>query len=91
MKDWCRQGCQAIVDTGTFLLTMPQEYLDNLVQVLGAQLTSYGVSAGDALEVCVEPRGGLQASQKPWAQPGPPKLMWHLQNMVLQACQGRMR
>ncbi|XP_059687193.1 pepsin B [Gavia stellata] len=39
---WCSKGCQAIVDTGTFLLTMPQEYIGNFLKVLGAQLTSYG-------------------------------------------------
>ncbi|KAM6191909.1 pepsin B-like [Sarcoramphus papa] len=39
---WCSQGCQAIVDTGTFLLTVPQEYIGSFVQALGAQLTSYG-------------------------------------------------
>ncbi|XP_063212862.1 pepsin B-like [Chroicocephalus ridibundus] len=39
---WCKQGCQAIVDTGTFLLTMPQEYIDSFLQAVGAQLTSYG-------------------------------------------------
>ncbi|XP_076213827.1 pepsin B-like [Aptenodytes patagonicus] len=39
---WCSQGCQAIVDTGTFLLTVPQEYVGSFLQALGAQLTSYG-------------------------------------------------
>ncbi|XP_074971474.1 pepsin B-like [Phalacrocorax aristotelis] len=39
---WCSQGCQAIVDTGTFLLTVPQQYMDSFLQSLGAQLTSYG-------------------------------------------------
>ncbi|XP_075030221.1 pepsin B-like [Calonectris borealis] len=39
---WCSQGCQAIVDTGTFLLTVPQEYMGSFLQALGAQLTSYG-------------------------------------------------
>ncbi|NXU76311.1 PEPC protein, partial [Oreotrochilus melanogaster] len=39
---WCRQGCQAIVDTGTSLLTVPQEYMESFLQAVGAQLTSYG-------------------------------------------------
>uniref|UniRef100_A0A8C5TNV9 Peptidase A1 domain-containing protein n=1 Tax=Malurus cyaneus samueli TaxID=2593467 RepID=A0A8C5TNV9_9PASS len=43
---WCSQGCQAIVDTGTFLLTMPQDYLESILEALGAQETSYGVSTG---------------------------------------------
>lgn len=40
---WCSQGCQAIVDTGTFLLTVPQQYLSRLLKAVGAQETSYGV------------------------------------------------
>ncbi|XP_047927138.1 pepsin B-like [Anser cygnoides] len=39
---WCSQGCQAIVDTGTFLLTVPQQYLNSFLQAMGAQETSYG-------------------------------------------------
>uniref|UniRef100_A0A8C6YWE4 Gastricsin-like n=1 Tax=Nothoprocta perdicaria TaxID=30464 RepID=A0A8C6YWE4_NOTPE len=44
---WCSEGCQAIVDTGTFLLTVPQQYLDYFLQAVGAQQTSYGVSDGN--------------------------------------------
>ncbi|XP_069344433.1 gastricsin isoform X1 [Eulemur rufifrons] len=33
---WCSQGCQAIVDTGTALLTVPEEYLGELLQATGA-------------------------------------------------------
>ncbi|XP_010615901.1 gastricsin [Fukomys damarensis] len=39
---WCSQGCQGIVDTGTSLLTMPQEYLTPLMQALGAQQSQFG-------------------------------------------------
>ncbi|XP_069616215.1 gastricsin-like [Ranitomeya imitator] len=34
---WCSNGCQAIVDTGTSPLTIPQEYMGTLLQDLGAQ------------------------------------------------------
>ncbi|XP_014728308.1 PREDICTED: gastricsin isoform X2 [Sturnus vulgaris] len=44
VSSWCSQGCQAIVDTGTFLLTVPQEYIESILEALGAQETSYGVS-----------------------------------------------
>ncbi|CAN8199871.1 unnamed protein product [Coccothraustes coccothraustes] len=42
VTSWCSQGCQAIVDTGTFLLTVPQEYIESILEALGAQETSYG-------------------------------------------------
>lgn len=45
-RSWCSQGCQAIVDTGTFLLTVPQEYIESILEALGAQETSFGVSGG---------------------------------------------
>ncbi|KAM9319226.1 gastricsin-like [Gastrophryne carolinensis] len=34
---WCSQGCQAIVDTGTSPLTIPQQYMGTLLQNMGAQ------------------------------------------------------
>ncbi|XP_066559106.1 gastricsin-like [Amia ocellicauda] len=40
--DWCSQGCQAIVDTGTSLLTCPQQYLGYLQQYIGAQANQNG-------------------------------------------------
>ncbi|XP_022359235.1 gastricsin [Enhydra lutris kenyoni] len=39
---WCSQGCQAIVDTGTSPLTVPQQYLSALLQATGAQANQYG-------------------------------------------------
>uniref|UniRef100_A0A8C3VX62 Gastricsin n=1 Tax=Catagonus wagneri TaxID=51154 RepID=A0A8C3VX62_9CETA len=39
---WCSEGCQAIVDTGTSLLTVPQDYLSALLQATGAQENDYG-------------------------------------------------
>jgi hypothetical protein len=43
---WCSEGCQAIVDTGTSLLTVPEGYLSTLMEAIGAQESLYG-------EVCV--------------------------------------
>ncbi|XP_073522905.1 gastricsin-like [Phyllobates terribilis] len=34
---WCSDGCQAIVDTGTSPLTIPQQYMGTLLQNLGAE------------------------------------------------------
>ncbi|KAK6470557.1 gastricsin-like isoform X1 [Huso huso] len=39
---WCNGGCQAIVDTGTSLLTCPQQYLGYLQQYIGAQANENG-------------------------------------------------
>ncbi|MGH0172153.1 UNVERIFIED_CONTAM: hypothetical protein FKN15_000624 [Acipenser sinensis] len=39
---WCKGGCQAIVDTGTSLLTCPQQYLGYLQQYIGAQANENG-------------------------------------------------
>ncbi|EPY76648.1 gastricsin [Camelus ferus] len=38
---WCSQGCQAIVDTGTSLLTVPQQFMSALLQATGAQEDQY--------------------------------------------------
>ncbi|XP_061327990.1 pepsin B-like [Pezoporus flaviventris] len=39
---WCSQGCQGIVDTGTFLLTVPGQFLSAFLQALGAEESDYG-------------------------------------------------
>ncbi|KAG9327908.1 hypothetical protein JZ751_018378, partial [Albula glossodonta] len=39
---WCSQGCQAIVDTGTSMLTCPQQFLGYLMRGIGAQQSQYG-------------------------------------------------
>ena len=52
---WCSSsGCQGIVDTGTSLLVMPAQYLNELLQTIGAQEGEYGqVSLGRPSCVCV--------------------------------------
>ncbi|XP_073176059.1 gastricsin-like isoform X2 [Lepidochelys kempii] len=39
---WCSGGCQGIVDTGTSLLTAPQEIFSQLMEDIGAQENGYG-------------------------------------------------
>ncbi|XP_003923041.1 gastricsin [Saimiri boliviensis] len=39
---WCSEGCQAIVDTGTSLLTVPQQYMSAFLEATGAQEDEYG-------------------------------------------------
>uniref|UniRef100_A0A7M4EXE4 Peptidase A1 domain-containing protein n=1 Tax=Crocodylus porosus TaxID=8502 RepID=A0A7M4EXE4_CROPO len=34
---WCNGGCQAIVDTGTFQLTVPQDFFGDFLEAVGAQ------------------------------------------------------
>ncbi|XP_063153659.1 pepsin B-like [Candoia aspera] len=38
---WCSDGCQAVVDTGTFLLAVPQQYIGALLNALGATESNY--------------------------------------------------
>uniref|UniRef100_A0A803THJ5 Peptidase A1 domain-containing protein n=1 Tax=Anolis carolinensis TaxID=28377 RepID=A0A803THJ5_ANOCA len=33
----CSQGCQAVVDTGTYLLAVPQQYMSTFLQAVGGQ------------------------------------------------------
>ncbi|XP_070604987.1 pepsin B-like [Erythrolamprus reginae] len=45
---WCSEGCQGIVDTGTFLLTIPQQYLSDFVQAVNpANDGSYAVDCNN--------------------------------------------
>ncbi|XP_053745331.1 pepsin B-like [Panthera pardus] len=38
----CSQGCQAIVDTGTYVLAVPQQYMNSFLQATGAEVSQYG-------------------------------------------------
>uniref|UniRef100_A0A663MBM4 Peptidase A1 domain-containing protein n=1 Tax=Athene cunicularia TaxID=194338 RepID=A0A663MBM4_ATHCN len=39
---WCSQGCHGIVDTGTFLLTIPGQFMSAFLQQLGAEENDEG-------------------------------------------------
>nr|XP_033774785.1 gastricsin-like [Geotrypetes seraphini] len=39
---WCSSGCQGIVDTGTSLLTVPEQYLQDLLTYIGAENSEVG-------------------------------------------------
>ncbi|XP_074972069.1 pepsin B-like [Phalacrocorax aristotelis] len=39
---WCSQGCHGIVDTGTFLLTVPGQFMSAFLQELGVEESDYG-------------------------------------------------
>ncbi|KAM6237246.1 pepsin B-like [Porphyrio hochstetteri] len=39
---WCSQGCHGIVDTGTFLLTIPGQFMSAFLQALGTEESDYG-------------------------------------------------
>uniref|UniRef100_A0A8C8ASS6 Peptidase A1 domain-containing protein n=1 Tax=Otus sunia TaxID=257818 RepID=A0A8C8ASS6_9STRI len=39
---WCSQGCHGIVDTGTFLLTIPGQFMSTFLQQLGAEESDDG-------------------------------------------------
>ena len=56
---WCSAGCPAIVDTGTSLLTVPQQFLSALLQATGAQEDQYGQV--HAAEACPFPGSGQGA------------------------------
>ncbi|XP_076588172.1 gastricsin-like [Chaetodon auriga] len=47
----CSQGCQSIVDTGTSMLTAPGQYLNNIMQAIGAQEDENGMFLVDCSQI----------------------------------------
>ncbi|XP_031420519.1 gastricsin-like [Clupea harengus] len=48
---WCSQGCQAIVDTGTSMLTAPRQFISQLMQGIGAQQGQNGQAMVDCSQI----------------------------------------
>ncbi|XP_045892742.1 gastricsin-like [Micropterus dolomieu] len=48
---WCSQGCQSIVDTGTSMLTAPQQLMGSIMQAIGAQQNQNGMYMVDCSQV----------------------------------------
>ncbi|XP_078112173.1 gastricsin-like [Sander vitreus] len=48
---WCSQGCQSIVDTGTSSLTVPSQFMGNIMQAIGAQQSQYGMYMVDCSQI----------------------------------------
>lgn len=70
---WCSQGCHGIVDTGTFLLTIPGQFMSAFLQALGAEESDYGVGGKGALHTrgrCHGMRMHLGGNAELWRAPG---------------------
>ncbi|XP_039987927.1 gastricsin-like [Xiphias gladius] len=49
--NFCAQGCQAVVDTGTSMLTAPSQILGYIMQAIGAEEDQYGMYMVDCSQV----------------------------------------
>ncbi|XP_054475783.1 gastricsin-like [Anoplopoma fimbria] len=47
----CSQGCQAVVDTGTSMLTAPSQIMGSIMQAIGAQQSQYGQYMVDCSQI----------------------------------------
>ncbi|XP_056137507.1 gastricsin-like [Lampris incognitus] len=47
----CSRGCQAVVDTGTSMLTAPSQILGRILQAIGAERNQYGMYMVDCNQV----------------------------------------
>ncbi|XP_019369775.1 PREDICTED: gastricsin-like [Gavialis gangeticus] len=68
---WCSEGCQAIVDTGTFQLTVPQQFFGDFLEAVGAQESpdNYVVDCNSvqSLPTITFVINGVQFPLPPWA------------------------
>ncbi|XP_067090886.1 gastricsin-like [Osmerus mordax] len=66
---WCSQGCQAIVDTGTSMLTAPSSLIGGIMQSIGAQRNQYGQYVVDCSQASNLPTFSFTLSGVPFPLP----------------------
>ncbi|XP_029909168.1 gastricsin-like [Myripristis murdjan] len=77
---WCSQGCQSIVDTGTSMLTAPQQVLGYLMQAIGAQRSQYGMYMVNCNQIYNMPTLTFVISGVSFPLPPSAYIMQHYQN-----------
>ncbi|XP_047451648.1 gastricsin-like [Mugil cephalus] len=77
---WCSQGCQAIVDTGTSMLTAPSQVIGGIMQSIGAQRNQYGQYMVNCAQINNLPTLSFVISGVAFPLPPSAYIMQHYQN-----------